>query len=345
MPAMIHAWADAFESRDETFFKAMALSMAEGDGGDGGSQGMYDAILCNDGLRETAVESFAIDSKQFPVLAASITSEGDPEAWVELCADLGLSARPREQYAAVQTDIPTLLVEGDMDPITPPPLAHAILPGFENGTYVEFPYAGHGPTRSVECGGDFLNKFFDDPTAEPDLRCVDEMQVPDFIGPLYRTMFVPKLAVLALENEESLPGVAAWGGASILFVVIGFIVLTFAPLVRRLEKRQPVASGGARLATWGAAFSGTLALAILGAAAGVSYKLSELLLLLGFVGWGAFGAWFGMLAGLLGIVALVLTIRARMADGLPIGTLTGFLVTAASAVSLSAFLIVWGLGP
>lgn len=345
MPAMIHAWADAFESRDETFFKAMALAIADGAGGFGGSQGMYDAILCNDGLRETAVESFAIDREEFPVLAASVAPAGDAQAWVELCAELGLSPRPREQYAAVQTDIPTLLVEGDMDPITPPPLAHAIAPGFENGTYVEFPYAGHGPTRSVECGGDLLNGFFDDPTAEPGLSCAEEMEAPDFIGPLYRTMFVPKLAVLALENEDNLPGVALWGGASVLFVVVGFIVLTFAPLVRRLEKRKPVPAGGARLATWGAAFSGTLALAILGAAAGASYALSELLPLFGFVGWGVYGAWFGMLAGLLGLVAVVLTIRARMADGLPFGTLTGFLLTAIAAVGLSTFLIVWGLGP
>ncbi len=345
LPAIIHAWADAFESRDETFFRALALAFADDAGGFGISEGMYDAILCNDGMREIAVESYAIDREQFPVLAASIEAEGDAEAWVELCETVGMSSRPREQYAAVQTDIPTLLVEGDMDPITPPPLAHAIAPGFENGTYVEFPYAGHGPTRSVECGGDFLNSFFDNPTAEPDVSCAEEMEAPEFIGPLYRTAFLSKLAVLALDDEDSLPGVALWGGASVLFVVLGFIVLTFAPLVRRLEKRKPVHAGGARLATWGAAVSGALALSILGAAAAVSYGLSELLLLFGFVGWGVYGAWFGVLAGLFGIVALGLTIRARMTDGLPIGTLTGFLITAISAVSLSIFLIVWGLGP
>ena len=345
LPAIIHAWADAFESRDETFFRALALAIADDAGGFGLSAGMYDAILCSDGMRELAIESDAIDGEQFPVLMAAIAPEGDAEAWAELCEMVGMSPRPREQYAAVQTDIPTLLVEGDMDPITPPPLAHLVAPGFENGTYVEFPYAGHGPTRSVECGGDFLNSFFDNPTAEPDVSCAEEMEAPEFIGPLYRTAFLPKLAVLALDDEDSLPGVALWGGASVFFVVLGFLVLTFAPLVRRLEKRKPAHAGGARLATWGAAFSGTLALSILGAAAGASYALSELLLLFGFVGWGAYGAWFGVLAGLLGIVAIGLTIRARMADGLPIGTLTGFVVTAISAISLSIFLIVWGLGP
>jgi hypothetical protein len=245
----------------------------------------------------------------------------------------------------VQTDIPTLLVEGDMDPITPPPLAHVIEPGFANGTYVEFPYAGHGPSRSVECAGDLLNKFYDDPTAEPDLGCVDEMEVPDFMGSLYRTSAAPRFAVLAVEEKDDLPKIAIWGGASVLGVIVGFLVLTFAPLVRRIEKRQAVPAERARLVTWAAAAFGTASLAIFGAAAGVSYELSEMLLIFGMVGWASLGAWAGVSAGLAGAVALILSVLARRNVGLPLGTLAGFVITSLAAVSLSIFLMVWGLGP
>ena len=343
LPAIIHAWADAVENRDEALFKAIAAAPT----GDffGISQGMYDAIMCNDGYREAAIASTAADRAEFPVLTAAIAAEGDAQAAAESCISLGLTPRPREQYAAVQTDIPTLLVEGDMDPITPPPLAHVIEPGFTNGTYVEFPYAGHGPSRSVECAGDLLNKFYDDPEAEPDLACVDEMEVPDFLGSLYRTSAAARFAVLALENKDDLPKVAVWGGASALGVVVGFLVLTFAPLVRRMEKRQPAPAEGARLATWAAATLGTAALAIFGAAAGVSYKLSEMLLIFGMVGWAAVGASAGALAGLVGLLALVLTLKARRGAALPVGTLLGFLVTGLAAMSLSLFLVVWDLGP
>ena len=55
----------------------------------------------------------------------------------------------------------------------------AILPGFSNGTYVEFPYAGHGPSRSVECAGDMLNAFYDDPKLEPDLACREELDAQE----------------------------------------------------------------------------------------------------------------------------------------------------------------------
>jgi pimeloyl-ACP methyl ester carboxylesterase len=345
LPAIIHAWADIVESRDETTFKALALAAAASGEFFGGSQGMYDAIMCNDGFREAAIASFAADRAEFPVLTNAFLVEGDAAAWTQVCAALGAPARPREDYAAVQTDLPTLLIEGDMDPITPPPLAHIIAPGFSNGTYVEFPYAGHGPSRSVECGGDLLNKFYDNPTGEPDLSCVDEMEVPAFIGPIYRTSFGPKFAVLAMANKEELPKVAAWGGLSVTGVLFGFLVLTFAPLVRRIEKRKPAPAGRARIATWAAAFFGMASLCIFGAAAGASYELSEILLMFGMVGWASIGAWSGVLAGLVGVVAVVLTVQARRQHNLPTGTLLGFVATSLAAVGLSMFLMTWGLGP
>ena len=132
---------------------------------------------------------------------------GDPalvQEQAEICATHGAAARPASDYFAVETDIRTLIVEGDMDPITPPPLAEAILPGFSNGTYVEFPFAGHGPTRSVECAGEFLTKFFDDPNGELDQSCVDTMEAPDFVGPLFKTDVFTKLGALAAEDEKQL---------------------------------------------------------------------------------------------------------------------------------------------
>jgi len=115
--------------------------------------------------------------------------------------------------------------------------------------------------------------------------------------------------------------------------------------VRRIDKREPAPSNGARLATWSASFFGTASLAIFGAAAAVSFELSEFLLIFGMVSWAAVGAWFGVFAGLAGIAALVLTVRVKMQSGLPTGTLIGFALTGLAAVGLSAFLIVWGLGP
>ena len=343
LPGLIYAWADIVERRDENYFKMFA----EGDGGGLTtiSQGMYDAIFCMDGYAEAQVASAAADYEEFPILGSAVGSPEDDLKRAQRCHDMGMSPRDSSEYAPVQTDIPALLVEGDMDPITPPPLAKTILPGFSNGTYVEFPYAGHGPSRSVECAGDMLNKFFDDPTAEPDLSCVDEMEIPDFYVPMFVTSIGPRLASIAIEDKKKLAGPIAWFGVSTLFVLIAFIFLSLAPIGRRIDNRQAAPTDGARWAAWTAATLGFLAIAIIGAAFGVTYDASKLMVIFGLVSWAKFGAFAGLLAGIAGIAAVALTVRSRIKRRLPFGTLVGFILTGLSAIGLSSFLMVWDLGP
>ncbi len=342
LPGMIYAWADAVERRDETLFRALA--QAGTDSGDL-SQGMYNAIFCLDGYRDALVNSAAADRAEFPILAAAIGSAEFDQKFAQRCRDLGLPSREAAQYAPVSTDIPALIVAGDMDPVTPPPLAKAILPGFANGTYVEFPYAGHGPLRSVDCGGDLLNKFYDDPAAEPDLACVDEMEAPEFFVPLYTTSAAPSLLLISVEDKKRLAVPIAWGGISIVISLIAFIVLSVAPIGRRIDKRRPVSVDGARWVTWLAATFATAAAATIGGAIAATVESSELLALLGLVPWAWYGTVFGLLGGLLGIAAIVLTIRARLGRSIPIGTLLGFLLTGVAALSLSSFLLYLDLGP
>jgi hypothetical protein len=99
------------------------------------------------------------------------------------------------------------------------------------------------------------------------------------------------------------------------------------------------------MSAWFAAFSATVAVVILGSATAVTFKAFKELLLFGLVPWARYGAWMGVLAGLLGVVTVVLTIRAQTKNKLPIGSLLGFLVTGIAATMLTAFLLFWGLGP
>lgn len=341
LPGMIYAWADAVERRDETLFKALA--QANGDFGDG-SQGMYDAIFCLDGFREAQIVSSAADREAFPILASALGSAENDIRFAARCRELGMSPRDAAAYGPVNTDIPALIVAGDMDPVTPPPLAQAILPGFTNATYVEFPYAGHGPLRSVECGGDLLNKFYDDPNAEPDLSCLDEMELPDFHVPFFTTSFAPRLLLIAVEDKKKLVGPAAWGGLSVVVSLVAFIFLSVAPIGRRIDGRRAVNSAGARWCAWLAATLATAAVALFGFAAAVTADASEILLLFGLVPWARYAAVAGLLGGAFGLAAIGLVVRARLAGRLPVATLSGFLITGLAAASLAVFLQVWGLG-
>ena len=344
IPALIYAWADAVERRDEELFQALVTAISGG-GFFSSSDGMSNAIHCADGGRAAQMRANILDTEEFPILGAAIGTEESNRRGLTLCESLDMPTRPAGQYAAVETTLPALIIEGDMDPITPPPNAKAILPGFSNGTYVEFPYAGHGPSRSVECGGAMLNKFFDAPDAEPDLSCVDEMEAPEMIVPIFESSAVPRLLILAEQDKKKLALPGAWLGGSVLVSLLAFLVLTFSPLIRLAEGRPAILAGAARTWAWLAAATSVAAVAILGAAIGMSADTSEILPLFGFMPWAIFGAWAGLAAGLLGLLTVWATFRARKLYSLPGSRVIGFTLTGLAAIVLSAFLLAWDLGP
>jgi pimeloyl-ACP methyl ester carboxylesterase len=344
IPGLVYAWADAVVQRDKVMFQAIASAAGGGGFGDS-SQGMANAVLCIDGDAEAQARASKKDILEDPVLGAALGTAAFWDRRAALCAELGMNQRPAEQYLPVETDLPSLIIEGDMDPITPPPNAKAILPGFANGTYVEFPYAGHGPSRSVECAGDMLNKFFDDPTLEPDLSCVEEMEEPQMWAPLYVSRIVPRLLLLLSEDKKKLAIPGGWAGGSILVSLLAFLVLTFAPPIRWMDGRRGVRAGGARIMAWLAATASVAAVGIMGAAAAITAEASEMMPLFGFVPWARYGAWCGLAAGFLGLLTLLATYRARREQGLPGSRVVGFTLTGIAALGLSAFMLFWDLRP
>jgi len=344
LPGLIYAWADALETRDEALFKTLAGALGQGDD-DGGGDGMHMAIFCNDGHQQAQELASRRDMEEYPVLGKVLGTPESNERDTALCFELGMPMRPARDYRAVQTDIPSLIIEGDMDPITPPPNAQAILPGFSNGTYVEFAYAGHGPSRSVQCAGHMLNKFYDAPTAEPDLSCPSSMEEPELWAPMFTTRIAPRLGAIFFEEKKSLIVPGVWAGASILVSLLAFLVLTLDPIGRRLNHRMAARVGSARTWAWLAAASSVAAVAVLGAAVFVTSETSELALLFGLVPWARYGAWLGLLAGVLGLVTLIMALRARRRYRMPIGALLGFMLTGAAALGLSSFMLAWDLAP
>jgi pimeloyl-ACP methyl ester carboxylesterase len=343
IPALVYAWADAVERRDEDMFKALTLTA--GGGFFSSSQGMANAIHCQDGGRAAQARANNRDREAYPVIGGAMGTAQSNEESIAVCSTNGMPLRAGEEYAPTLTDLPSLIIEGDMDPITPPPNARAILPGFSNGTYVEFPYAGHGPSRSVECGGAMLNAFFDDPQAEPDLSCVETMEVPDMLAPIFESRVAPRLAAIAADDRKKLAIPGAWLGLSAAITLLAFLVLTVSPALRWADGRPPILAGSARTWTWLAAAASVGALATLGAAIGLTAETFQGLALFGFLPWAVYGAWAGLAAGLLGLIAVWTTLRARRLCGLPGSRVFGFMLTGIAAIALSAFLVYWDLGP
>jgi pimeloyl-ACP methyl ester carboxylesterase len=346
LPALIDSISRTIDKGD---YRAWRLLTAGGAGGGPGgatiSQGMYNAIACNDGWFGQLHDAVAQDRVDHPELSALLPSPDLIDEIAAVCKRYGMKPRPEEQYASVSTDIPSVIANGAMDPITPPPLAKAILPGFSKGTYVEFPYSGHGPTRSQKCAGEFLTKFFDAPTAKVDAACADEIKPPKFSGPLYRTKALLKLGALAAEDEKKIAAPALWAGVSALILVVGFFVFTLAPLARLVNRNDAAQTRGARPLAFAAALLGVVSLGGLGYAAYATFEANEMLLIAGLVGWARWFVLAGYAAGLAGLGALYFGVRARMENAMPIGTLAGLLLTGAGALAYMAFLAMYGFSP
>ena len=346
LPAFIDAISRRVEKDD---YKALRALTASGDfGGPGGfglSQGMYNAIACNDGWVLYLKDAVAQDQREHPELASLF---GDPaliEEQAALCKRYGMPPRPQEQYKTVITDIPAIIANGQMDPITPPPLAQMIVPGFTRGSYVEFPYSGHGPTRSVKCAGEFLTKFFDSPEAEIDRTCPESLKAPKFSGRLYRTDGLLNLAAEFATDPKKIAAPALMLGISSLFLLVALIIYSLAPLARLINRDVPAPTFGARPLAWLTALLGVIAGGGVGAAVAMTVEANEMLVLAGLVGWTRWFAFAGFITGLAGLAVLAMAVRARRQRDLPVGTFAGLLLTGASGVGLAVFLLRNGIGP
>ncbi len=297
--------------------------------------GMGHAIGCRSGVRDAASgpgndEELAETAKWF----------GDNRP---LC-NLIDPARPDATTGLVSSDIPTLVLAGEADPITPASYSRSILSGLSRATYVEFPFTGHGAAfSSDDCGRAILTAFIADPDAKPDIACAKETKAPTFLTSWRAT---PK-AFQFLSSVQA--------GARPIFpiaVVVGLVFALFAyPIAaigRRLDRRHGVVSKAwrmLRLTSWGGAVLslGGIALAawlIMGWSANhvlaVPLGLPESI---------AFAGWLALAGALVAGFAAMRAWAGRSSGTLPIGTLAGTTTVALCALGALVFLFSIGSGP
>jgi pimeloyl-ACP methyl ester carboxylesterase len=86
---------------------------------------------------------------------------------------------PPVEGAALKTDIPTLILSGELDAYVPTTWARAMLPNMSRSYLIEMRAHGHGPGYSG-CGQEIANSFFNDPTRAPRADCAHRARGIDF---------------------------------------------------------------------------------------------------------------------------------------------------------------------
>ena len=114
-------------------------------------------------------------SERLPALSGR--RRGDPAPALRLVAGQSPAALAN---APVTSDIPALLLSGNLDPITPHAYAVQAQETLSAAFSYVLPHVGHGVLRSDRCAVRMAKAFIGDPRHEPDSSCIDSTRAIDF---------------------------------------------------------------------------------------------------------------------------------------------------------------------
>lgn len=304
------------------------------------ASGMYYSVMCAEDADFTP-EELTLDGVD-PHIAQVQTR--DTTAFLQLCEKWNVPQLGARADEPVQAKVPTLVMSGEFDPITPPSFGKAAAETLTPGYVLEFPAYGHGALTSGNCANQIIAAFVKNPERAPNAQCIRDdatrvefitpsnMILSDGIGKLHLAMLQGKLAFFML------PIVA------IVLLLSVWLIAPLAWLVRRSQHRPSEPHLLARLAPW---------LAVLASILAFTFFIAVFVLLvlaalqnentIGFIV-GAPRAWlaFYILPLLFGVCASVFTfaiVRAWQRKNWGIARRVYYSILAAAAVALAAWFV------
>lgn len=140
----------------------------------GGSmtRGMQWSVICAEDARQYREDGRA---------AGTILGPDVARMFFGACRTWPTGTPPANHTAALQSDVPALLMSGELDPVTPPAYAERVLAGLPNGRHLVFKGQSHG-TFALGCAPKLLAQFIETTDAKAlDATCLDAMRaVPPF---------------------------------------------------------------------------------------------------------------------------------------------------------------------
>jgi pimeloyl-ACP methyl ester carboxylesterase len=137
------------------------------------SEGMFYAVNCNEEFAFDTVEDIqAILAAAPPELVNFARNSLIDPAQLTVCANLGAGTPDPKENEAVVSDIPTLVLSGEFDPITPPIFGEEAAKTLSNSYVYQFPGLSHGVSPSNACTQGITADFFNDPNVAPDTSCI-----------------------------------------------------------------------------------------------------------------------------------------------------------------------------
>lgn len=168
------------------------------------SVGMLYAVRCHEEypfLTDDAVANGLADDERINA-RFSAPGANAAEQFAPVCDAMQAGAADPVENEIVASDLPTLVLEGQYDPVTPPSGGEAVADGLAAATFVVMPHQGHGPISDA-CAADVAMAFLADPAADVDTSCVAGSEAPPW---------VPEAEAIELEPFDYDDGLVAASG-------------------------------------------------------------------------------------------------------------------------------------
>lgn len=196
------------------------------------AEGMYFSVICAEDA-DIDVSTIPVDSLRPEI---GDTAQEELQRLVDLCGRWGVEQLPASVDDPVISDIPTLLLSGRFDPVTPPPFAAKVAESLSNATNLVDPAASHGVAFLNPCVNDIMLAFLNDPTTRPDSTCLAATDLPAVVPP--NAITLPIMAGINSLEQGLL--IRAGIGAILLFVVLSpFVVWPLVWFGRAIMNNRP----------------------------------------------------------------------------------------------------------
>jgi pimeloyl-ACP methyl ester carboxylesterase len=148
---------------------------------------MFMAVHCQEEVPFNDMAKAIAAYRRYPMLAGLAVS-GEAGSFAEICKSWRNALptqplRPADNQPVV-SDLPTLVVTGLFDPVTPPLYGRMAASHLVNSFYVEFDGVGHDALGNDSCANIIAERFLDDPRSPPRDACLGKSTPPDFLMPV-----------------------------------------------------------------------------------------------------------------------------------------------------------------
>jgi pimeloyl-ACP methyl ester carboxylesterase len=140
------------------------------------SRGMMLSVQCHEEIAFSSLGALQEEVARHPDVAGIYAHSLLGEMVYAVCEEWGAGRAEASANEPVVSDVPTLVMSGEFDPITPPAWGRRAASTLANSFFYEFPGVGHGASALPGCPGEMFTAFLEEPGAGPEDGCIEGMR-------------------------------------------------------------------------------------------------------------------------------------------------------------------------